>query len=566
MPSNAPYTEAAQDPGATGELSNLRQERFLYTMDDADILAQVQAWGQECESAYEALNRARDQNMAYYQGQQTGVERIHGKRSKAVENRIFMAVETMVPIATSRPPEVVAVPGDDDEQSILDAMDLQDVLNHRLDLSGIQGIAERFVRDLLLKRYGVLKVRWVRDDDDVFVEYVDARRVWIPRFGKSVRALAFVMEDLELDYEALVRYFGEAVADRIAGTYPNEATGATKVRTATFAVREVWTNDTVVWVCHSEVAKKMANPYWDAEGARNYLDAPEKPYAIEGLFETEESLIGDTDYVQQVIPIQDNINTRKRQIEDITNEVANPYLLIDSQVMTEEEAANVSNEPGAVLYGKDAAKGDKIRFERPGQVPQYLFADLDTSRAAFDNVWGTHPTTRGEREGRETLGGRQILREADLGRIDPVGRKLDRALDRTADLMTQLIALFYTEAKAVTILGPDGARFVQGFTGSKVGKSVPMVKPGSTLKEDEFQVSQKAIVLWQNKAIGIKTLYRMLKMPNPQKAIEDYIETQSGALLAQAQQGPGQVANPGQEPGQPQAVPPVDNSPVAGLV
>ena len=52
-----------------------------------------------------------------------------------------------------------------------------------------------------------------------------------------------------------------------------------------------------------------------------------------------------------------------------------------------------------------------------------------------------------------------------------------------------------------------------------------MVKPGSTLKEDEFSIQQKAILLWQNKAIGLKTLYKMIRLPNVSEAIEDYKET-----------------------------------------
>ena len=60
-----------------------------------------------------------------------------------------------------------------------------------------------------------------------------------------------------------------------------------------------------------------------------------------------------------------------------------------------------------------------------------------------------------------------------------------------------------------------------------------MIKPGSTLKEDDFSIKQLALLLWQNKALGIRTLYKCLKIPNMGEAIDDYIETQSGAILQQ---------------------------------
>ena len=93
--------------------------------------------------------------------------------------------------------------------------------------------------------------------------------------------------------------------------------------------------------------------------------------------------------------------------------------------------------------------------------------------------------------------------------------------------------------KSFSILGEDGIRFVKNFSGSKVGKGVkPMVKSGSTLKEDEFAIKQSAIILWQSKAIGLKTLYKMLKLSNMQEAVDDYVQTQSGALI-QGQGGGG---------------------------
>ena len=202
--------------------------------------------------------------------------------------------------------------------------------------------------------------------------------------------------------------------------------------------------------------------------------------------------------------------------------------------MSEEQASNISNEEGLILYGKDIAKGDKFRYEAPGQVPEGVFRDLEFSRSEFDNIWGVHSTTRGEREGRETLGGRQLLREADLGRIELVARQLERALDGIAEYWTQLMKLFYTEERAFSILGEDGARFVKNFSGAKVSPVKPLIKPGSTLKEDEYAIQQKAILLWQNKAIGLKTLYKMIKLPDIAGALQDF-----QATYGQQQEGGG---------------------------
>ena len=515
-----------------------KKEELTSKMDDAAILAQIKKWEDESETVYAQLKRVWEENLDYYHGRQTDVHLIYGRQSKAVENRGFMATETMIPIATARLPDIVVKPGVDDEQGIIEAQELQDVLGYQMERVHIQDLAERFLRDMIIKRYGVWKYDWDQPLDDVKVTQVDAKRVRIPKFGRTIDELKYVLEDLELSYDAAVEYFGKETAAKLLKT-PGKETEDQVRKKKTFAVLEVTTNDYKCWKYGSIILAKKENPYYDfKDPSRNYFDKPQKNYIIKSLFHTAESLLGDTDYFQATKSIQDNINIRKRQIENITNKVANPPLLIDSSVMSEEDAANITNDEGQIIYGRGAADGTKIRFESPGQVPAYLFEDLNESRKAFDNIWGLHSTSRGEREGRETLGGRQLLREADFGRIDGVARQLERALDELGEGWTQLIKLFYTEKKAFTIMGEDGARFVKDFTGDKIKSGVkPQIKPGSTIKEDEFSLKQQAIILWQNKAIGLKTLYKMLRIPNMQQALQDYQETFAQAAGA----APGSV-------------------------
>jgi len=532
-------------------------EAFDSSMKDDALITQINRWEEETSDYFGLLKRIWEKNLAYYHGIQTDSDRIQGKNSKTVDNRIWMAVETMIPIASARLPDIILKPGEESDLAQINALQTQDVLNYHLDRVGIQSISERFLRDMLTKRYGVMKACWDFRNDDVGVKYVDARRLRFPKFGTTIDELAFVIEDMEMSYDRVVEYFGEEKAKELLKSVKQEDKSDKKYRKATYLIQEVWTNDYVCWKTGHIILDKKPNPYYDFKNLKkNFFNAPKKPYIIKSLFETDESIIGDTDYIQQCLSLQDNINTRKRQIEDITNKVGNPYLLIDSDTMSEEEAANITNEPGAIIYGRDAASGTKIRFETPGQVPAYMFSDLEFSIKDFDNIFGIHSTTRGEREGKETLGGRQILREADMGRIDQVARQFERALDDLANYWIQLMKLFYTDKQSFSILGEDGVRFVTDFTGEKIGNVKPLVRMGSTLKEDEASIKQNAIILWQNKAIGLKTLYKMLRIPNMQEAMNDFIETQSGQILRPAQ--------PVQEPvGQPQpqeAVQPQQNA------
>ena len=513
------------------EMSDQEKEKFDDKVKDDDLISQIKLWEQESQDFYGMLKTIWEENLRYYKGDQTDVWKIYGKNSKAVENRIWMAIETMIPIATSRPPDIVAFSGDESEMGQKEAQDLQDVLNFHFDRLGFQEMAERWIRDMIIKRYGVFRIDWNKEKDDVALVVVDPRRIRVPKYGKTVYDLKFIIEYMEMSYDSMVRYFGEEVVKKL-GMPQTEVDESKKVRKKNYPITLCWTNETRVFISGNTVLKSEPNPYYDfKDKKKNYLDCPKKPYVIKSLFETEESLIGDTDYIQQTIPQQDTINNFLRRAENIARKVSNPDLLIDSDVMSEEKASDITNEEGQIIYGKDAANGNKIRYQTPGQVPQYIFELIQSGRTEFDNIWGIHSTTRGEREGRETLGGRKMLKQADLGRIDLITRQLERAIDEIAEYFTQLIKLYYSADKSFSILGEDGLRFVNKFNGEKINDVKLVVKPGSTLPKDEITIHDEAIQLFMNKAIGIKTLYKMLKLPNIPDAIDDYIQTQSGAIF-----------------------------------
>src|SRR3990167_5601940 len=227
------------------------KEKFDIGVSDADLLAQIIKWETESEGFYDKLKRIWEQNLAYYKGIQTDVEKSTGKDSRAVENRIFMSTETSVPIVTSRLPEIVVRTGTDDEVSHQDAQALQDVLGYHMERIGIQAMAERFTRDMIVKRYGVFKILWDKEGDDVGLRIIDPRRIRLPKYGRNIDELAFIIEDLEMSYGNLVLFFGKAKADKI-----NTETSTNKTRKATFSVKEVWTNEFVVWKAGNEILKR----------------------------------------------------------------------------------------------------------------------------------------------------------------------------------------------------------------------------------------------------------------------------------------------------------------------
>src|SRR3990167_3025215 len=268
----------------------LQNEEFASGMDDKELLAQINAWENEAETVYDVLKRVWQDNLNYYHGIQTDVDKIFGKQSKAVENRIWMATETMIPIVTARLPEIVVQSLDPDEQSQMDAQDTQDVLGFQMERNGMQEKSERFVRDMIIKRYGVFKMPWNKEENDVGLQVIDPRRIRIPRYGKCLYDCAFLLEDLELSYEQVKSFFGEAKAEELKKQSPIKDE-ENKKRKKSFSVVEAWTNGFVAWKSGALVLDSKKNPYYDFENEKkNFLDAPRKPYVVKSIFETEESI------------------------------------------------------------------------------------------------------------------------------------------------------------------------------------------------------------------------------------------------------------------------------------
>ena len=126
-----------------------------------------------------------------------------------IKHGFGMAIETAVPIATSRLPDIDALSMASDEISQMNASDLQGVLQYRFEVLGLQEKTEQFVRDMLVKRFGVFRIFWNDKIDDFDFRLVDPKRIRIPKFGYSVDSLKFLIEEIETSYDAAVEFFGE---------------------------------------------------------------------------------------------------------------------------------------------------------------------------------------------------------------------------------------------------------------------------------------------------------------------------------------------------------------------
>src|SRR3990167_7614745 len=223
-----------------------------------------------------------------------------------------------------------------------------------------------------------------------------------------------------MTFQEVKDFFGEETANDLASISKPESTAEQDqpLTKRVWTIQEVWTDWWVAYKYENKILKKEKNPYWDFDNKKNHLHKPRKPYFLIAPFSLGKSPVPETSIVEQAIPIQDALNAIGRIIINHATKTGNGAWLVDSETMTKEESDQIRNEAGIIIYGRGVANQNLLRRDAPPPLPNYPFELWAGVNRALDNLFGTHSTTRGEREGKETARGRILLKQADLGRLD----------------------------------------------------------------------------------------------------------------------------------------------------
>src|SRR3990167_2242900 len=247
----------------------LKEKKFTYEEDDKNIIEIFNDWMKESRSYHDYLKKFQKKSEEYYIGQQTDLGNIPQHMPDVVENRIFEAVETLVPIATASAHQFLVLPPTDVQSSKERAEKLQKVLTKKYQTLEIQRKLESTTRHILLYRFGVLKYGWDFDKNDVMVAIIDPRRVYVPRMAvEDPHDLPYVIEEQDYSYDEAKEIFGEDKIKNaaLAVVEDKESYKGKETLQKLYRVYETWTGDAVCWISGDTVLKKEQNPYWDWEG------------------------------------------------------------------------------------------------------------------------------------------------------------------------------------------------------------------------------------------------------------------------------------------------------------
>jgi len=241
--------------------------------------------------------------------------------------------------------------------------------------------------------------------------------------------------------------------------------------------------------------------------------------------------------IDQIIPLQDELNKRKSQIIDFFNICINPPIVLDRSAGLNTQ--KMTNRPGQIWPVSGSA--DKIKWLMPPPIPAAAFAHIDQINKDIDSVSGVHDVTQGRKPAGITAGiAIDSLQEAAQTRIRLKSRYIDYSQKALAERMISIIWQYYQEPRNVRwrseLSGLDYEYDTVDFGKVELNEMPTVtIRPGSSMATNKSVLRMQSVQLFQMGGIDRRALLDIFEFPNREEII--------------ARMGEGGVQDMGGQPG-----------------
>jgi len=478
-----------------------------------------------------------------------------------VDNKLFEAIETFIPIATRANPDplVQADPSDIGQKM---AKDIKNALVSEADRLKLRKLLKGMLRNWIILRLGLLKMGYDPHTNETTIECINPKRWGGDPDGHWDVSGFFTgewqFEKKQLDASRLADMFPEkkeVIMQKAGGK------NGTKLE-----FMEWWYRDTDVFytIDSDEVLGKFKNPHWnydippseaeldpttgvelqpaqDFVEGKNHFKKPRAPYIGLSVFSTGLQPHDETSLILQNIGIQDRINKIARHIDKNVEGMNNGMVVSDAFTNDQASQAASALRRGVAIRapGSDVSKA-VMRFP-PSGLPKDVFQSLEDMRNELRNVFGTSGSTPEGVDSQQTVRGKILVNQLDSSRIGGgVTEFLEQVADTVYNWMVQIMFVHWTEPHFMVAAGQvEGAELISIVnTDLALVKSLDItVKEGSLIPKDPLTQRNEAIDLWSAGAIDPITFYKRLDYADPVNAATQLITwqmVQKGQLPPQA--------------------------------
>ena len=516
------------------EIVGDKVDELTLEMTDDELIDLTKKWKKNWNEVGPNLEKIRKEMDDYYLGKEKVAS--SDEERPLIDNLIFEAIETFLPMATRKNPDPIVVcdetPAGKEFAEIIakKLVDLSDQLRIKLRI-------KRVVKFWALYLLGVAKISWSAKEDEMSIEVLRADKL-------IMDANSFIDDDLKYTGEFLGQYKGDTIAE-LKVKFPDKEKLLDEISDSMEGTKlqyiEWWTDDSVFWTYKEDVLGKNKNPHWnyeyeesqvDDEGVEmepamvqpyNHFKYAQMPYIFLSIFNLNKHPYDETSLIQQALPMQDLINRRQHQINKNVDEM-NGGWVVGGGVKSKDEATEIVNtlRDGGAAFMPDTTPREAVdKFTSP-PLPNDVFNHLIDGRNELRNLFGVRGSTPQGTQNEKTVGGKVIIKEQDSSRIGgSTSEFIEQFADRLFNWMVQMMTVYYDEKRTSAVIGAEGE--LSEVTISKelfqaYNKEIRVsVKEGSLIPKDPMSEANEALTLAQANLLDPITMFDKLDYPDPQK-------------------------------------------------
>lgn len=522
---------------------------FESAMTEESIIKLTSLWIADDATYSKDIKIQQKDNVNYWIGKQFNDLQTAGTKKPLVDNLIFEAIETFLPIATRGNPQAIVTAdgtkeGESLARTVTNALEDQANQQHlRMKLKGV-------TRDWVLYMIGAVKINWDSRKGDIdTVKVLPSRLIFDPH--------AVISEDGKY----LGDYLGErkkCSASKLLKMFPKKAVqinAASQGQTGTkLSYIEWWTStDLFFTLGDGIVLGKYKNPHWNYSGEVSVLDsstgestmeqvqgvnhfsAPEIPYIFLTIFNLGKRPHDDTSLVTQNIPLQDLINRRYQQI-DMNVDSQNNGVVLSGKAFTKEQAAEAATQlaRGNPLWVPEGDVDSAYKRDQAPALASDVFRQLQDARSELRNIFGTSGSSAQSLNQQDTVRGKIMVNQMDSSRIGGgITEYLEKMAQTCYNWYVQMMYVYYTEEHSFSVVGAKAAELMSIKNTDLNVRLRVTVKDGSLIPKDPLTKRNEAMDLWSAGAIDPISLFTSLDYPNPYESAKELLQwqlIQKGAL------------------------------------
>ena len=532
-------------------------DEYESTLSNEKIIALTKEWKKNYDKYYEDVEPSQEKSFSYWIGRhKLDANQKQGDSRDLIDNQIFNAIETFLPIASRANPDPL-VQADPSEYSQKLAGWIKNALVYEADRQKLRRKLAKVLRHWLIYRIGVLKLVWDAKTSRIKTEIINPKRMIFDVDGYVDEGGHFIG-----------RYLGEKkriVAEDLATMFPKRRNEIAKECLdkwgSIIEYIEWWYSNTDVFFTMKDVVLgKFKNPHWNYNGkvtekdpetgeeveqevqGKNHFVSMLSPYLFLSIFSTGLQPHDETSLVLQNIGIQDMINRRWNQIDDNVKSMNNG-MVVSGEYFTEEQASQAATalrKGMAIRVPTGDVNRAVMRMAAP-PIPSQVYDMMKDGRNELQNIFGTAGSTPSGQKETETVRGKILINQLDSSRIGGgITEYLEQLADSVYNWWVQMMFVYWTDEHYFTSMGiENGAEFIvlKNTMFSSLKTLDITVKEGTLIPKDPMTQRNEAMDLWSAGAIDPKSLFAKLGFGDPSESAKQLIlwqMVQKGALPPEA--------------------------------